>query len=104
MRSQDLFDECRAGPRQPQDEDGIRVRDAPAPARLEEFPYAYLLRQPDVGLGGPGQVTNFRVLEGIATLIERPRFFISALVLQRLAQREAQVVSVYHRGGRRRFH
>src|SRR5271168_5438367 len=97
MRSQDLLNERRAGARQPQDEDGILVRDAPAPARLEEFPYADPLRQPDMGLGEPGQVANFRALERIAALVVRPRVGVVLLVFQCLARTRP-------RGCRRSWH
>ncbi len=93
--ARDLFDERRAGPRQPQDEDGIRVGDAPAPASVEEFPCAHPLRLPDVSLGKPGQVTNFRVLERIAALVVRPRAGVVIPVFQCLAEREAQVAAIY---------
>ena len=104
VRSQDLLDESGAGARQAEDENGIRIRHAPLLPCCEEFRRAHLRRQPGLGLCDLGQVANLGVLEGVAALIERPRFFISTLILQCFAQREAQVVSVYQAGGRRRFH
>src|SRR5437764_11083380 len=95
MRGQDLFDQSRASPRQPDDEDRVRPLAAEAPPGCEEFTGANLLLQARIALDQFGLVAALALLECIAALVVAEGLGVLAAILECLAEREAEVIAVH---------
>src|ERR1700686_4614664 len=90
----DLLDERGTGARQPDDENRIRVRHADAHARDKELRRAHLDLPARVRVGDVRMVAAFGALECVAALVKLPGFRVLVPVLERLAEREAQMVAI----------
>ena len=94
MGGEDLLDERRSGAWQPDNENRIRVRRADARARGEKLAGAHLDLLARVGFGDFRMVAAFGALERVAALVKLPGFRILVPVLERFAEREAQMVAI----------
>ena len=94
VRGEDLLEQRRSGPRQPDDEDGRRIVAAPALALLEELARAEFDLLADRPLERLRTVVALRLLERIAPRVELERLVVLAAILERLAEREAEVIAV----------
>ena len=94
-----MLNQRRAGARQPDDEDRIGARAAIALARGEEFARANLALAHEAALERAGIIMAVTLFQRVAALIMTEGLGEFAAILERLAQREAQMVAVDDRGG-----
>src|SRR5207302_8778372 len=94
VRGEDLLDEGRPGARQPDDEDRIRPLAAAARAGGEEFAGAEARLQAETPLHGAEIEAALGFLERVAPLVVAEGFLVFAAVLERLAERETEVVPI----------
>src|ERR1700676_2381642 len=103
MRGEDLLKQRRSGARQSQDENWSRALGANALAAREELCCAQVDLLSRIGFEDLGPVATFGSLERVAPLVIAPRLLKLAAVLERLAERKAQVIAIDQRRRRRRF-
>src|SRR5437763_12333747 len=94
VRGEDLLDEGRPGARQPDDEDRIRPLAPPACAGGEEFAGSEACLQAEIALHGAEIEAALGFLERVAALVVTEGFLVFAPVLERLAERETEVVPI----------
>src|ERR1700722_12215006 len=92
MGGQDLLDEGRPGAGQADNENRVAVRRSRTGACGEKLRRTDFDLPARVGLYDFGAITAFGALEGVTALVVLPRARVVAPILQRLAQREAQVI------------
>ena len=102
VRGEDLLEQRRARARKPDDEDGVAARMTPPGAAGEELRGTDLDLLLRVAFDQLGLVAAFGALELVTQPVVMERVGKIALVFVRLAECEAQVVSVYETRRRRR--
>ncbi len=101
MRGQYLLEQGRAGTRQADDEDRRARIIAVATPGGEKLRGAGLDQQPGVVLDAGGLVAAFGLFQRIAALVVGEGFGVFATILERLAERKAQVIAVGEGDARR---
>ena len=98
MRGEDLLQQGRAGTRQADDEDRVGPVAAETLPRRQEIWREQRFLQPDIAVDRLGAIADLALLQRIAALVTAEGLAVVAAILQRLAEREAEMIAVDRRG------